>query len=177
LAIGLAAPEANWLLSRVYLQNGQSANASAALKRSGPYRDENPLVPEPSPFTGAARCASCHPKETITHNRSRHSRTLHRGQTLFDLPFPDKPLADPDDPKVTHTFNRDQEHIRVETRADDRVFQTIVEYAFGVREGYVTMIGRDEEKNHRALRLSACRQRTEPSGRKSRGLTITQRTL
>jgi tetratricopeptide (TPR) repeat protein len=148
-------PEASWLLSRAYLQNGRSAEASAALKQSGPYRDENPLMPEPSPFTGAARCASCHPKESMTHNRSRHSRTLHRGSALLDLPVPDKPLADPDYPKVTHNFKRDQEHIQVETRAGDRVFQTVVEYAFGVREGYVTMIGRDEEKNYRALRLSS----------------------
>ena len=72
----LADPEASWLLSRAYLQNGQTADASAALKRSGTYRDENPLMPEPSPYTGASRCASCHPKETRTHDRSRHSRTL-----------------------------------------------------------------------------------------------------
>jgi tetratricopeptide (TPR) repeat protein len=148
-------PEASWLLSRAYLQNGRSSDALAALKRSGAFRDENPLVPEPSPFTGAARCASCHPKETMTHNRSRHSRTLHRGPALLELPFPDKPLADPDDPKVTHTFKRDRKRIQVETRAGDRVFETVVEYAFGVREGYVTMIGRDEEKNYRALRLSS----------------------
>jgi tetratricopeptide (TPR) repeat protein len=148
-------PEASWLLSRAYLQNGRSSDAFAALKRSGAFRDENPLVPEPSPFTGAARCASCHPKETMTHNRSRHSRTLHRGPALLELPFPDKPLADPDDPKVTHTFKRDRNQIQVETRAGDRVFETVVEYAFGVREGYVTMIGRDEEKNYRALRLSS----------------------
>ncbi len=151
----LTDPEANWLLSRAYLQNGQSADAVAALKRSGPFRDENPLMPEPSPFTGASRCASCHPKEALTHDRSRHARTLHRGRALLDLPFPDKPLADPDDPKVTHTFKRDRKRIQVETRAGDRVFETVVEYAFGVREGYVTMIGRDEEKNYRALRLSS----------------------
>jgi tetratricopeptide (TPR) repeat protein len=147
--------EASWLLSRADLQNGRSADASAALKRSGSYRDENPLMPEPSPYTGAARCAACHPRETMTHERSRHARTLHRGKALLDLPFPDKPLADPDVPNVTHTFKRDRKQIQVETRVGDRVFEAVVEYAFGVREGYVTMIGRDEEKNYRALRLSS----------------------
>jgi tetratricopeptide (TPR) repeat protein len=151
----LTDPESSWLLSRAYLQNGQIAEASAALKRSGHYRDENPITPEPSLYLGASRCASCHPKETKTHDRSRHSRTLHRGSALLDLPFPDKPLADPDNPEVIHTFKRDRERIRVETRAGDRVYQTVVEYAFGVREGYVTMIGRDEEKKYRALRLSS----------------------
>jgi tetratricopeptide (TPR) repeat protein len=151
----LTDPEASWLLSRAYLQNGQTADATAALKLSGNYRTENPLMPEPSPYTGASRCASCHPKETRTHDRSRHSRTLHHGRALLDLPFPDKPLADPDNALVTHTFKRDGEHIEVETRAGDRVFEIVVKYAFGVRERYVTMIGRDEEKNYRALRLSS----------------------
>ena len=73
-------PEANWLLSRAYLQNGQNVDASAALKRSGNYRDDNPLMPEASPYTGAARCASCHPREAKTHDRSRHARTIHRGR-------------------------------------------------------------------------------------------------
>ena len=147
--------ESSWLLSRAYLQNGQSADAFAALKRSGTYRDQNPLMAEPSPYTGAARCATCHSRETSTHERSRHSRTLHRGQALLDLPFPDKPLTDPDDPKVTHTFKRDRKQIEVVTRAGDRVFETVVEYAFGAREGYVTMVGRDAERNYRALRLSS----------------------
>src|SRR5262249_14220335 len=126
-----------------------------ALKRSGNYRHENPLAPEPSPYTGASRCAPCHAKETKTHDRSRHARTLHRGSALLDLPYPDKPLADPDNPKVTHTFKRDRERIQVETLVGNRIFDTLVEYAFGVRERYVTMIGRDEEKNYRALRLSS----------------------
>jgi tetratricopeptide (TPR) repeat protein len=147
--------ESSWLLSRAYLQNGQIPDARLALEQSGPYRHENPLMPEPSPYVGASRCASCHHKETRTHDRSRHARTLHRGSALLDLPFPDKPLPDPDNPNVTHTFKRDRERIKVETRAGDRVFETVVAYAFGVRERYVTMIGRDDEKNYRALRLSS----------------------
>ena len=129
--------------------------ALAALARAGSYRQDNPLVPEPSPYVGASRCAPCHSRETRAHDRTRHSRTFHRGLQLLDLPFPDKPLPDPDDPKVSHTFKRDRKRIRVESRAGDRVFETVVEYAFGVSERYVTMIGRDKENRYRALRLSS----------------------
>ena len=151
----LTDPESDWLLSRAFLQCGRAADASAALKRSGTFRDDNPLVPEPGLYVGASQCASCHPKEARSHDRSRHSRTFHRGRGLLELPFPDHPLADPDHPEVTHTFKRDQDRIEVETRARDRVFETVIEYAFGVRERYVTMIGRDAENNYRALRLSS----------------------
>ena len=110
---------------------------------------------EPSPYVGASQCASCHPKQTRSHDRSRHSRTFHRGRGLLDLPFPDRPLADPDRPEVAHAFKRDQDRIRVDTRSGDRVFETVVEYAFGVRDRYVTMIGRDAERKYRAVRLSS----------------------
>ena len=151
----LTDPEARWLLSRAYLQTGQIADATSALHQSGSYRLENPLIPEPSPYTGESRCASCHAKESKTHERSRHARTLHRGLALLDLPFPNKSLPDPESRTVSHAFKRDRDRIKVETRAGDRVFETIVEYAFGVRERSVTMIGRDDEKNYRALRLSS----------------------
>ena len=36
---------------------------------------------------------------------TRHARTFHHGRGLLDLPLPDRPLPDPDDPKVTHTFS------------------------------------------------------------------------
>jgi tetratricopeptide (TPR) repeat protein len=147
--------QANWLLSRAWLRQGRIAEATAARERSGSYRDENPLVPEPSPYVGEARCESCHSRESRAHEQTRHARTFHRGRALLELPVPDHPLADPDDLRVTHTFARDDGRIRVRTRAGDRVFHTIVEYAFGVRDRYVTMVGRDDEKTYRALRLSS----------------------
>ena len=148
-------PEANWLLSRAYLQLGRSTDAEAALQGAASYQDENPLMPEPSPCVGAAHCVSCHPKECRAHEHTRHARTFHHGRGLLDLPFPKNPLADPDDSKVTHTFERDGGRIRVKTKAGDRVFDLIVEYAFGLPENYVTMIGRDDEKTYRAVRLSS----------------------
>src|SRR5262249_19575384 len=89
------------------------------------------------------------------YDGTRHTRSFHHGAGLLELPLPDRPLADPDDPKVTHTIQRKDQHIEVDTKAGDRVFKMIVAYAFGTRRRYVTMIGRDEEKNYRALRLSS----------------------
>jgi cytochrome c554/c'-like protein len=153
--IGGLEPEAEWLMSRAWLQEGKIKEAAAALALAGSYRSENPMVPEPSPFVGAASCVSCHREESRTHEKSRHARTFHHGRDLLALPFPDRPLLDPDDPKVTHTFKRDKDSIKVETRAGDKVYQLIVEYAFGIKDRYVTMIGRDDERSYRALRLSS----------------------
>ena len=116
-------PEAEWLLSRAWLQEGNLKEAGAALERAGTYRAENPLVPEPSPYVGAASCVSCHREESRDHEKSRHARTFHHGRGLLDLPFPDRPLADPDDPKVTHNFKRENDKIKVETRAGDKIYQ------------------------------------------------------
>ncbi len=147
--------EAHWLSSRAWLQEGKLAEAAAALISAGTYRAENPLIPEPSPFVGAASCVSCHRKVSRSHENSRHARTFHHDRALLALPIPQRPLSDPDDPKVTHTFRRDKDAINVETRAADKVYQLVVEYAFGASDRYVTMIGRDDERSYRVLRLSS----------------------
>ena len=46
-------PESSWLLSRAYLQMGPKQKALAALEKSGSFRDDHPLVPEPSSFAGS----------------------------------------------------------------------------------------------------------------------------
>jgi tetratricopeptide (TPR) repeat protein len=148
-------PEAQWLLSRAWLQEGNLKEAGVALTLAGSYRTENPLVPEPSPYSGAASCASCHRELSRKHDKSRHARTFHHAKGLLDLPFPDRPLVDPDDPKVTHNFKREDGKIKVETKGGDKIYELIVEYAFGTRDQYVTMIGRDDERAYRALRLSS----------------------
>jgi len=149
-----ADPEAAWLLSRAYLQEGHVELAATALAQASGYRASNPLEPEPSPYVGAARCERCHSEICKTHARSRHSLTFHRGAELLDLTLPDRSLADPDDAKVTHAFVRENDRIVEETRAPDRVFKMVVDYAFGVRGRYVTMVGRDEQQTYRAARMS-----------------------
>jgi tetratricopeptide (TPR) repeat protein len=147
--------EAEWLLSRAWLQEGKLERAASASSSAGSYRSENPLDPEPSPYVGGARCVSCHREVSRSHDLSRHARTFHHGRDLLDLPFPDRPLADPGDAKITHAFKRENDKIKVETRAGDQVYQLIVEYAFGTSDRYVTMVGRDEARTYRAVRLSS----------------------
>jgi tetratricopeptide (TPR) repeat protein len=147
--------EANWLLSRAWLQEDNIKAAESAFKDAGSYRADNPLIPEPSPYVGGARCVPCHREQSLTHEKSRHARTFHHGRGLLDLPIPDRPLADPDDPEVKHEFKRDKDKINVETHASDKVFKVIVDYAFGTSDRYVTMIGRDDEGSFRAAKLSS----------------------
>jgi tetratricopeptide (TPR) repeat protein len=156
LAIGAKASdrEADWLASRAYLQLGRISDASAAWSRAGNYRADYPLLPEPSPFVGAARCTRCHVEIAKDHEQTRHARTFHHGAALSVLPLPDHPLVDPEDPKVTHAFARGQDGIKVTTRTGGDVSDVIIDYAFGLPERYVTMVGRDGAKKYRAIRLS-----------------------
>jgi tetratricopeptide (TPR) repeat protein len=147
-------PEACWLLSRACLQEGRARDAADLWLRSGSYRASNPLLPEPSPYVGSLRCALCHSKETKEHARTRHARTFHRGAEILSLPLPSGPLVDPDDPKVAHTFERVGDRIEVKTHARESAFKIVVEYAFGLPDRYVTMVGRDGDKKYRAARLS-----------------------
>jgi tetratricopeptide (TPR) repeat protein len=146
--------EAHWLLSRAWLQQGRIAEATAALGRSGSFRAEHPLIPEPAPYLGSARCVECHREIGRAYRRTRHARTFHHGAGLDALPMPESPLTDPDVPEVTLAFRRDGPRIRVETRGSNQVLRAVVEYAFGTPERYVTMIGRDDAGEYRGLRLS-----------------------
>jgi predicted CXXCH cytochrome family protein len=147
-------PEASWLLSRVYLQQGAIALAQTALARAGSYRGENPLEDEPSPYVGEARCQQCHAaifQDSLAH---RHTQTYLRGAQLRTLSRLDQPLADPTDPKVMHAITEVDGALWQETRVGDAVFRSLIEYAFGTSERYLTMVGRDARDQYRAARLS-----------------------
>ncbi len=146
--------EAAWLLRRAYLQDGQIELAAAAPAEAKRDRAANPFEPEPCPYVGAARCDPCHSEISKSHGRSRHARSFHRGAELLEFALPERPLPDPDDPKVTHFFVREKDRIIEETRTSDNVFKIVVNYAFGVRGRYVTMVGRDGEGKYRAARMS-----------------------
>jgi predicted CXXCH cytochrome family protein len=146
--------EASWLLSRAELAEGAIAAASDALKAAGSYRKLHPLESEPSPFAGEARCARCHGEMFEALQASRHSSTLLRGAGLADLPFPDQPIADPDEPNVSHVFRRDGGRIQFETHTQSEVLKAVVEYAFGSRDHYASLVGSDEQARPHILRLS-----------------------
>jgi hypothetical protein len=146
--------EAEWLLSRAYLQQGRMAEASQALARSGSYGVEHRLTPEPSPYVGSATCAPCHRDESRAYDATRHARTFYHGAGLLDLPLPGRPVADPDDSKVMHKIERQGDRIEASSQIDGQLSRMIVDYAFGTPEHYLTMIARDEGKTYRALRVS-----------------------
>jgi tetratricopeptide (TPR) repeat protein len=147
-------PEASWLLSRVYLQQGATAEAQMALARAGSYRSDNPLEDEPSPYVGEARCQRCHAAIFQDSLANRHTQTYHRGAQLRRLPRPDQPLADPTDPKVTHAIKEVDGALCEETRVGDTVLRSVIEYAFGTSDRYLTMVSRDDRDQYRMARLS-----------------------
>ena len=125
-----------------------------ALEAAGSYRRLHPLESEPGPFAGAARCALCHAEIFEAQQASRHSSTLLWGQELAELPLPDQSIPDPDDPTVSHVFRREGGRIRFETHTQDAVKKAIVEYAFGSRDHYTSLVGLDDAGTPHILRLS-----------------------
>lgn len=146
--------EASWLLSRAELAVGAVAAATEALKAAGSYRKFHPLESEPSPFAGEARCALCHGEIFEAQQASRHSSTLLWGAGLAELPYPDQPVTDPDDPSVSHVFRREEGRIRFETHTQAEVLKAVVEYAFGSPDHYASLVGSDEQGRPHILRLS-----------------------
>jgi predicted CXXCH cytochrome family protein len=146
--------EASWLLSRAYLQEGDKARAQEAMARAGSYRRDNPLEEEPSPYVGEGRCQSCHPTIFRHSLANRHTRSYSRGEQLRSLPRPDRPLTDPTDPKVTHTIKEIDGALWDETRVGDTVLRSIIEYAFGTSDRYLTMVSHGAHDRYRVVRLS-----------------------
>jgi tetratricopeptide (TPR) repeat protein len=149
-----ADPEASWLLSRVYLQQGAIAEAREVLGSAESYRRDNPLDDEPSPYLGEARCQKCHPAVFHDSLANRHTQTYYRGAQLRDLPRPDRPLADPTDPKATHTVKEADGALWEETRVGSVALRSLIEYAFGTSDRYFTMVSRDARDQYRVARLS-----------------------
>ncbi len=79
---------------------------------------------------------------------------FHHGAELLSLPRRSSPLADPADSKVTHTFVQDGTSLKVRSNIDSRIYEVVVDYAFGTKDRYLTMVGRDGDGGSRALRLS-----------------------
>lgn len=146
--------EASWLMSRVYLQQGDKTRALAALRQAGSYRAANPLEIDPGPYTGEARCEKCHAAIFRDSLASRHTQTYYRGSQLDAIPLPDRPLPDPDDPKVTHAFQKRDGVIHEETRVGTDVFDAVIEYAFGTHDRYLTTMSRDSGGGYHICRLS-----------------------
>jgi tetratricopeptide (TPR) repeat protein len=147
--------EAAWLLSRAYLQERDKAKATAALEQSGTYGAEHSLEPEPAPYVGEARCVECHRGISQAVFASRHARTFRAGRDLSDLPLPESPLVEPDNPHVHHVWKRVDGQVQVETQLPDhQVLRAVVDYALGSYDRYTSLIGRDQKGQARTLRQS-----------------------
>jgi tetratricopeptide (TPR) repeat protein len=149
-----SAPEFAWLRSRSFFQEKDWKEAAKALDSGASYRTENPLEPEPAPYVGAVRCASCHRAIYETHLQSRHSTTFGHARDPGHFPLPDRPLPDPVNAKVTHGFERLESGIKVETRSGDQVFRALATYALGSPDRFVTLVGTDDQGQSRELRIS-----------------------
>ncbi len=153
-AIAKADPEAEWLRSRAYLQQGEMIKATSALTRSGSYGADHRITPEPAAYVGESSCVPCHREVARHYQTTRHARTFARGTGLLDLPRTDQPVPDPDDPKVYHEVVREGDRVEVKTNLGYDVTRMVVEYAFGSPDHYLTMTTRDDRRAYRALRIS-----------------------
>jgi tetratricopeptide (TPR) repeat protein len=146
-------PETCWLLCRCDVQEGKAPD-TAVLARAGLYRKAHPMEPEPSPYAGERACAVCHKTEYGTQHLSRHARTYWRKEQFATLPFPEKPIADSGNPKVTHSFHLRPDALEIQSRAADSVFASIVDYAFGSADRGLTFVGHDENRHFYECRMS-----------------------
>ena len=146
--------ETSWLMSRVYLQKGDKTRALTALNQAGSYRASNPLDVDPGPYVGEAQCEKCHATIFRDSLASRHTQTYFRGTQLDAIPLPDRPLPDPDDPEVSHTFVKRDGVLHEDTRVGREVFDAVIEYAFGTSARYLTTVSRDAKGGYHIARLS-----------------------
>jgi tetratricopeptide (TPR) repeat protein len=147
-------PEAYWLLSRAALQEGKLADAAEALARSGSYREAHPLEPDPSPYVGSRRCASCHHDVHKEEQDSLHARTFQRAPSPQSIPVPAGPLVDPAAAAVKHAIVPEAKGVRYSTDEQGRTLRALVEYVFGSGHHGLTLVGRDDSGRMRELRLS-----------------------
>lgn len=156
--------EASWLLCRSFLQEKNWKQAAMALKDAPSFRAENPVLPEPSPYVGAAQCRECHRPEYDALLASRHASTFTRARDVSGLALPAGPLPDPGNPRVTHHFKRAGQTLVVETKVDDRAYRAVVDYMLGSADHLATFVGRDDHGQTRMIRLSPYRSRETHGG-------------
>jgi len=85
---------------------------------------------------------------------NRHTQSYYRGAQLDQLPLPDRPLPDPDDPEVIHRFRKRDGTLWEETSVGREVYRAVIEYAFGTSDRYLTLVSRDARGGYHLARLS-----------------------
>ncbi len=150
----------SWLLSRAYLQEGEIASAVAADQKSGAFRDDHRLMPEPARYVGSQACARCHSAIFAAQRRSRHARTYFSASELGHLDLPPSRFVEPGQRDVSHTLTRNAAgQLEQETRIGEKVFHAVVDYAFGSGDRGLTLLGHDGRGTPHELRLSHYREK------------------
>jgi tetratricopeptide (TPR) repeat protein len=165
-------PEAAWLLSRCFIQEKDWERAGEVFRKYPSHGPENPLEPEPAPYSGASSCAPCHRAEFDAVMASRHATTFYRARDLGALPLPPSPLPDPGDPEVIHEFHRQGNSLIVKTTAKERIQQAVIDYAFGSLDHFTTLVGRDDEGRSRMVRMSYYRSHEGTGWDRATGLPL-----
>ena len=146
-------PEACWLLSRCDLQQGTSDVATTL----GPALR---VSRGPSPGAGAVAIRRRGgvpemPRDDLPGPAPQPARAApSRRDQLRSIPLPDWPIADPANHAVSHAFARGEDRIELQTRVANRVFRTVVDYAFGSGDRGLTLVGHDGEDRPFEYRLS-----------------------
>jgi tetratricopeptide (TPR) repeat protein len=146
--------ESTWLLSRALLMEGNLSQARVAAQEAHLQGVNNPLQPEPARFVGAASCERCHLKEFKTQQQSSHARTLIRGKELQSLPWPEQPITERSDSRVSHTFSRTDRGIECRTAVGETAFASLITYAMGTNHHGRTFLGQNGERQTSELRIS-----------------------
>lgn len=147
-------PDSSWMLSRALLMGGDLAAAKAALEQSAGSAYREPMAVEPSPYVGAGKCASCHAVQFRTQQQSRHAQSIKARDELNDLSWPERPLADRDNPAVVHQLRRNGDRVEAETHVQDHTFAAVIAYAIGSNHQGRSFVGRDREGQAWELRVS-----------------------
>lgn len=146
--------EAVWLSSRAFLQKREFGAAERALERSAGHGANSPLEREPSPYAGAAACATCHKDIYDSQQSSHHAHTFARAADMERWSLPREPVPDRFDSEVLHELIRlDQELVYSTTRAGQKAGGT-VDFVFGSGDRGATPVGRDEHGALVEFRLS-----------------------
>ena len=112
-------PEAFWLVSRAFLVEGNPKRAEETLQQAGSFGLDQPMLAEPSRYLGARHCVDCHREIFEAQQSSHHSATLAWGEGLKSVPLPAGTVVDPENPSVSHRFDRQGDRIELSTVVGD----------------------------------------------------------
>ena len=99
------------------------------------------------PTSARRRCAECHRANLRfpAEEPARPDILPRQGNRLARL-LAGSARGGPADSKVSHRYHKAADHVEVETRIDDRIVRTIVDYAFGSGDRGMTLVGHNEQE-------------------------------